>query len=69
MDRCYYVRDGGHRVLIPGCIGAAVYGPSGCTCERRVRPMKEQAALEDRVDALEREVGKLKKLLGSSAAR
>lgn len=55
-DICHHVRGfGGERVLIPGCMGAAVYGVSGCTCDRR----RNQKRLEDRVAELERLVADL----------
>lgn len=63
-DRCHYITDREvGRVLIPGCMGAAVYGPSQCTCKRRVRPLEEGLALETRVADLEREVSRLTALL------
>ena len=65
-DRCHYISDpDAGRVLIPGCMGAAVYGPAGCTCGRRVRPLEEALALETRVADLEREVIRLSALIGS----
>jgi hypothetical protein len=34
---CGYRRDeaGGSRFWVPECMGGAVYGRKGCTCERR----------------------------------
>ena len=45
-------------VLIPGCMGGAVYGKSGCTCDspgqQRDNLAKELKALQVRVLALEK---------------
>ena len=45
-------------VLIPGCMGGAVYGKSGCTCDtpgqQRDSLAKELKALQARVLALEK---------------
>jgi hypothetical protein len=39
----------------PGCMGAAVYGPQGCTCRT--------SSKDDRIDVLERRVEKLEREL------
>ena len=46
-------------VHIPGCMGCAVYGHSGCTC----RAMKKDDMVEllDRISRLEKRVRKLEK--------
>lgn len=57
---CRWVRDKsvpGGKFHLPGCMGAAVYGPGGCTCSE-ARRKKE---LEDRVDELERRLARLEK--------
>jgi hypothetical protein len=45
-------------VLVPGCMGGAVYGKSGCTCDtpsqQRDELARELASLHRRVLALER---------------
>jgi hypothetical protein len=53
-ERCYYVydRDVG-RVLIPGCMGAAVYGRSGCTCRMAPITPKKAADIEERLAGVE----------------
>lgn len=33
MDRCRHIYASGTRVYVPGCMGGAVYGISGCTCQ------------------------------------
>lgn len=49
-ERCQYVDDGNERFLLPGCMGAAVYGEKGCTCD----PVKgSNADLRQRVEELE----------------
>lgn len=53
MSYCRWVNDReAGRVLIPGCMGSAVYGPDGCTCNLK-RRRKE---IEDRMEALEAKV-------------
>lgn len=35
VDRCYwYFSDELGKIHIPGCMGAAINGPGGCTCVR-----------------------------------
>ena len=29
---CHHIKDRGERILIPGCMGTAVYGIERCTC-------------------------------------
>lgn len=48
-DVCHWTRFRGERVHIPGCMGAAVYGLGGCTCDLR----KHRKRLEERVEVLE----------------
>ena len=59
--RCHYVfdREVG-RLHIPGCMGAAVYGPRGCTC-----PPKPRKADMDRIDRLEERLEKLERRLAA----
>ena len=33
-DFCKWVTDEGIRFYLPNCMGGAVYGPDGCTCDR-----------------------------------
>lgn len=58
MSACYWIRDRElGRVHIPGCMGAAVYGPRGCTCgvKRRRQAIEERLArLERRLDEIEK---------------
>lgn len=56
-DRCRwrYDREVG-RYWLPGCMGGAVYGESGCTCPTG----PSRAELEDRVEKLEAEVTQLR---------
>jgi len=62
--KCHYVNDSiAGRVLIPGCMGAAVHGKDGCTCNRRetiqehiVRLEREIAEREQELDLLKNEV-------------
>ena len=59
-DRCYHINEPGvGRVLIPACIGSAVYGAGGCTCPRPPRTPRETRSIEDRLAALERNVTRL----------
>ncbi len=58
---CHYVNDPqAGRVLIPGCMGAAVYGRRGCTCPKVGRETemeivhKQIARLEKKIKELER---------------
>ena len=43
------------RYYLPECMGGAVYGPHGCTCDRRVRI----ESIEDRLDRLQASVDAL----------
>lgn len=52
---CHWVNTEAGRVQIPGCMGSAVYGPGGCTCDGRQR----RKELEDRVTALEAKIEQL----------
>ena len=54
IDRCHYIfdRDVG-RVLIPGCMGSAVYGKDGCTCPEPPMPAKRVGEIEDRLAGIE----------------
>lgn len=52
---CRWIKDQqvpGGKYHLPECIGAAVYGPDGCTCEPKLR----RKELEDRVEKLEAQV-------------
>ncbi len=50
-DRCRYeTLDDGERVLMPGCMGGAVYGEAGCTCDP---PNGSNADLRQRIEELE----------------
>jgi hypothetical protein len=57
-DRCHYIVHEGERMLMPGCMGAAVYGPDGCTCGDPPGGIAELRALverlSDQVGALQR---------------
>lgn len=65
MQLCRWIKDAQlGRIHIPGCMGAAVYGPGDCTCNIR-RKRKE---LEDRIVQLETTVKALERALGQSAA-
>jgi len=50
-DKCYMYK--GH--YIPGCMGGAVYGKRGCTCEKKTNG--------DRIAELEAEVAKLRAII------
>lgn len=54
--RCYWAKDPEvGRYHVPGCMGAAVYGPRGCTCSAQSR----KKALEQKIVELERRLEKL----------
>ena len=53
MSSCHHIYDAeAGRVLIPGCMGTAVYGLSGCTCPRRSAGEKRRD-MEARLDLIE----------------
>lgn len=55
---CRWIRDGdvpGGKYHLPDCIGAAVYGPRGCTCSKQ----RERRDLETKIKELERRIEKL----------
>lgn len=55
LDRCYwYMDDDLGKLHIPGCAGAAVYGPSGCTCVRDDSMRERLAASYRRLQRSER---------------
>lgn len=58
MMRCYWAMDKEiGRYHVPGCMGAAVYGPNGCTCSavsRKKAIEQKYVDLERRVEELER---------------
>ena len=61
--RCHWVSDTdvpGGRYHFPGCMGAAVYGPAGCTCG----VVREREDLEGKVERLELRVKRLEAALG-----
>ncbi|QDP55189.1 MAG: hypothetical protein Tp170SUR191951_27 [Prokaryotic dsDNA virus sp.] len=51
VDQCHYEYDeAGNRIMIPGCMGGAVYGDNGCTC----RPVEgSNRDLRARIEDLE----------------
>lgn len=55
-ERCRWVRDPEiGRYHLPGCMGGAVYGPSGCTCARPIRPRDANIEdLDNRIARIER---------------
>jgi hypothetical protein len=58
IDRCRWYTDPEiGRWLLPGCMGAAVYGPRGCTCGT----MSESEYLEEKVSELEDRVRELER--------
>lgn len=63
MRKCHHIKDPEvGRVLIPGCIGTAVYGLSGCTCyPDKIRHLEDEdeLTLEDRLAAIEERLAKL----------
>mgnify|MGYP006961553976 CR=1 FL=1 len=64
-DRCRWMNDKEiGRWHLPGCMGAAVYGPDGCTCE----PVSREQALEDRIERLEDRIEKLERMVRSRAS-
>jgi hypothetical protein len=55
VSRCRWISDPKiGRWHLPGCMGAAVYGPNGCTC---IQPSRRE--LEERIEALERRITQL----------
>lgn len=56
---CHYIRDKKvGKVLIPGCIGTAVFGIDRCTCHN-----VGSKSIEERISNLEIEINSLKKEL------
>lgn len=57
--RCHWANDKVvGRFWFPGCMGGAVYGPNGCTCQRPSEK-KRQDDIERRLDQLEDRMRKL----------
>ena len=55
MKPCHYVKGfNGERVLIPGCMGAAVKGKDGCTCNYGKHQKDKLEELEKRIEKLEK---------------
>lgn len=53
---CRWVKDKEiGRFHLPGCWGAAIYGPGGCTCSKG----KRERDLEDEVENLKERISKL----------
>jgi len=60
---CHWVKASdvpGGKFHVPGCMGAAVYGPSGCTCQRKSRA-EEREDMRAKIKALEKRIEKLEK--------
>jgi CO dehydrogenase nickel-insertion accessory protein CooC1 len=56
MKPCHYVKHKGERYFIPGCMGGVHHGKEGCHCN--------SGKMErDRIEALEKRIEKLEKLL------
>lgn len=55
-DRCRTIKG----VHIPGCMGGAVYGHSGCTCPS---PSERKKDLDQRVKGLEYRLSELEKFV------
>lgn len=54
MKRCKYERDEqGNSYWLPQCMGGAVYGPDGCTCD------ETRMVIEDALELLPRIVERL----------
>lgn len=57
MSYCRWINDKEiGRWHLPGCMGGAVYGPSGCTCPKRRRKKELEeviAAMDERIKKLE----------------
>lgn len=61
VARCGYMTDSeAGKFFVPQCIGGAVYGPGGCTCN----PKAQRKALEQKLIELEEHVAKLEKRTG-----
>lgn len=60
MMRCYWANDSEvGRYHVPGCMGAAVYGPHRCTCgpKQRRKELEEKVVdLEERLRKVEQEL-------------
>jgi hypothetical protein len=58
--KCYWATDKEvGRYHVPGCMGAAVYGPHGCTCSA----IQRKKAIEQKMVDLQARVEKLEALL------
>lgn len=43
VRKCHHIHvDGVGKVLIPGCLGSAIYGPHACTCRPINEPTENQ---------------------------
>jgi hypothetical protein len=58
--KCYWASDAEiGRFHVPGCMGAAIYGPGACTCSAR----SKQKSMEQKIVELEERVRKLESSL------
>jgi hypothetical protein len=59
---CHYFTDKGvGKVFLPMCMGGAVYGRSGCTCDRKNAEKSELEQLRQQVSKLQDQIDKLTK--------
>lgn len=67
LDRCRYETFAdGDRLLLPGCMGGAIYGEAGCTCDP---PNGSNADLRQRIEQLEARVDALTRQGADTANR
>ena len=68
-ERCHYIFDKEvGRILIPGCMGAAVYGKEGCTCPTPPLREKQVRTIEERLTDIERQLALILEALTKKAA-
>ncbi len=54
-DRCYWTFEGELAHFIPGCMGGAVGGPDGCTCDHPLSDIeREREARREAEEYVER---------------
>ena len=70
VERCHWVKDPqieGGEFMLPGCIGGAVYGMGGCTCDVPQSQYEQAVAraerAESRAERLLQEIGEWRRRL------
>ena len=67
MERCYWIKlEDGVMAHIPACMGAAISGPSGCTCDV---PLSEVEAARNGRAIAEQRIAAMREKLQRQAER